>query len=98
MLAGSAGPPEGAGAGSGEELPKPPNENCCEAQPPSCNAARRASVPPSDERRTDMTDPSMLRMHTLRTPDCAQDDKLRSVPPMVPGARGNAIFKLSRSR
>jgi len=41
----------------------------------------------------------MLGMHTLRTAHIARKtDKLRSLPPMVPRARGNAIFKLSRSR
>src|SRR4030088_1267738 len=74
MLAGSAGPPEGAGAGSGDELPKPPNENCCEAQPASCNAARTTSVAPSDERRTDMDGLLAAQdAHSARPSHCGQD-------------------------
>src|SRR3954462_12110485 len=100
MLAGRAGPPpEGAGEGWGADLPKPPNENCCEAQPASCSAARITSVAPSDERRTDMDglldaqDAHSAHPHTL-----GMTAKLRAGPSMVPAARGNALFKLKHSR
>ena len=61
-------------AGSGDELPKPPSENCCEAQPASCSAARKTSVAPSDVRSTDMD--GLLDAqdaHPAHPPHCGQD-------------------------